>query len=156
MLSPIHESLVTLFRQCPPRVPTILSEIAGITIPDDTSVRVTSAEFAELSPAEHSADIVLVVRDEDDTLCDVFIVEVQLSRDAKQRRSWLSYVAGAGQRYQCPATIVAVAVDESLARWCAQPFKHDRAGSVLLPLVIGWGVRFSGCGLVWLPLSGAN
>jgi hypothetical protein len=103
-------------------------------------IQVASAEITDLDPAEYRADVVLRVpdeRDRDRTTKEVFIVEVQLEPDDAKHFTWPQYVIGARTRFRCRATLVVVAVDERVAKWCAQPIELDRAGNVFRPLVIG-------------------
>jgi hypothetical protein len=62
---------------------------------------------------------------------------VQLEQDPVKHFTWPQYVTAARTRFRCPATLVVVAVDERVARWCAQPIALDRAGNVFRPVVIG-------------------
>jgi hypothetical protein len=152
MPSTLHEALVLLFRESPRLAPMLLARTLGIDLglglgsPSDgdiagvADIQVTSAEFADLDPAEYRADVVLRVPDEKDrdrATREVFIVEVQLEPDEAKHFTWPQYVIGARTRFRCRATLVVVAVDERVARWCAQPIELDRAGNVFRPLVIG-------------------
>jgi hypothetical protein len=144
MPSTLHEALVLLFRESPRLAPMLLARALGIELlPEDADVQVTSAEFADLDPPEYRADVVLRVPDDsresdrDEPTREVFIVEVQLEPDQLKHFTWPQYVTAARTRHRCPATLVVVAVDERVARWCAQPITLDRAGNVFRPVVIG-------------------
>ncbi|HWN68825.1 MAG TPA: hypothetical protein VNM90_14405 [Haliangium sp.] len=135
-----------LFRESPRLAPMLLARALGIEMSPDgniagiAGIQVTSAEFADLDPAEYRADVVLRVpdeRDRDRATQEVFIVEVQLEPDDAKHFTWPQYVIGARTRYRCRATLVVVAVDERVARWCAQPIELDRAGHLFRPVVIG-------------------
>jgi hypothetical protein len=144
MPSTLHEALVLLFRESPRLAPMLLARALGIELlPEDADIQVTSAEFADLDPPEYRADVVLRVaddgdeKDRDKATREVFIVEVQLDPDQLKHFTWPQYVTAARTRFRCPATLVVVAVDERVARWCAQPITLDRAGNVFRPVVIG-------------------
>ncbi len=144
MPSTLHEALVLLFRESPRLAPMLLARALGIELlPEDADIQVTSAEFADLDPPEYRADVVLrVPGDGDDTDRDkatreVFIVEVQLDDDPVKHFTWPHYMTAARVRFRCRATLVVVAVDERVARWCAQPIELDRAGHLFRPVVIG-------------------
>ncbi len=139
MPSVLHEALVTLFRECPSLGLTLARGVLKLDIPETAKVAIEAAEFAELLPAEYRADIVLRVDDEDGQPRDVFIIEVQLAKNPKKRVSWPIYSVGARARFGCPATVMVIAVDEDVAKWCEQPIVLDRAGSLFRPLVIGPG-----------------
>jgi hypothetical protein len=82
-------------------------------------------------------------RDRDETvdkfIRGAFIVEVQLNIDVAKQFTWPQYVTAARTRFRSHATLVVVAVDERVARWCAQPIELDLAGNVYRPVVIGTG-----------------
>jgi hypothetical protein len=144
MPSTLHEALVLLFRESPRLAPMLLARTLGIELlPEDADIQVTSAEFADLDPPEYRADVVLRIpedgdaNDRDRATREVVIVEVQLDPDPLKHFTWPQYVTAARTRFRCPATLVVVAVDERVARWCAQPIALDRAGNVFGPVVIG-------------------
>jgi hypothetical protein len=146
MPSTLHEALVLLFRESPRLAPMLLARALGVDFGlgplAGLDIQVTSAEFADLDPPEYRADVVLRVPDEDDqdrerATKEAFIVEVQLEPDPVKHFTWPQYVTAARTRFRCPATLVVVAVDERVARWCAQPIALDRAGNVFRPVVIG-------------------
>jgi hypothetical protein len=144
MPSTLHEALVLLFRESPRLAPMLLARTLGIELlPEGADVQVTSSEFADLDPPEYRADVVLRIpgdsdgNDRDKATREVFIVEVQLDADPLKHFTWPQYVTAARTRFRCPATLAVVAVDERVARWCAQPITLDRAGNVFRPVVIG-------------------
>jgi hypothetical protein len=103
-------------------------------------IQVTSAEFGELDAPEYRADLVLRVPAEGGSkraTREAFIVEVQLAADPVKHFTWPHYVTAARARFRCRATLVVVAVDERVARWCRQPIELDLAGNVFRPVVIG-------------------
>jgi hypothetical protein len=128
-----------LFRECPSLGPALLARAIDFTVPEGAQVRVTSAEFADIDPAEYRADVVLRVDGEHGQAEDIFIIEVQLDINKKKHYSWPSYMTGARNRFQCLATLVVVALDERVARWSAAPIVLDRAGSEINPVVISAG-----------------
>jgi hypothetical protein len=147
MPSTLHEALVLLFRESPRLAPMLLARTLGnggdVWLTEDADIQVTSSEFADLDPPEYRADVVLRIpengdgKDRDKATREVFIVEVQLDTDPLKHFTWPQYVTAARTRFRCPATLAVVAVDERVARWCAQPITLDRAGNVFRPVVIG-------------------
>jgi hypothetical protein len=147
MPSTLHEALVLLFRESPRLAPMLLARTLGnagnFSLPEDADIQVTSSEFADLEPPEYRADVVVRIpedgdaNDRDRATRAVVIVEVQLEPDPLKHFTWPQYVTAARTRFRCPATLVVVAVDERVARWCAQPIALDRAGNVFGPVVIG-------------------
>jgi len=68
---------------------------------------------------------------------DAAIAEIQLSRDEDKHASWLQYTATMHRQLRGPVTLVVLAGDEEVARWCAEPHPYDRAGNTFRPLVLG-------------------
>ena len=121
-----------------------------------TTSRLTTATFAELDAAEYRADLVIRLyrtaangnapgddagdrsgNRDDDCAAEAIIVEVQLDRDSKKRRSWPRYITGVHSRLGCLATLLVITIDDRVAAWCARPIPLDRNGSVIRPLVLG-------------------
>lgn len=132
-----HESLVTLFRDCPALAPELLRRVTGAEFPGGTTPRLTSAEFSNLDAAEYRADVVVRLDTADDEAAEIVIIEVQLDRDGEKQFSWPLYMTGARARFRCRATLLVITLDQAVARWCARPIEIDRAGSVIRPVVLG-------------------
>lgn len=150
MPSTLHEALVLLLRESPRLVPMLVAQalgkeldpglLAGAGGAGGADIQVTSAEFGELDAPEYRADLVLRVPAQggsERATRETFIVEVQLAVDPAKHFTWPHYVTAARARFRCRATLVVVAVDERVARWCAQPIELDLAGNVFRPVVIG-------------------
>ena len=124
MPSVSHESLVSLFRDCPALAPRLLRESLGVDIPAWARPTVTSAEFIDLKPPEYRADTVVRLDEPDIDVAElperkpheIVIVEVQLDRDGSKRRSWPFYSISAWARFRCRATVLVVTIDEAIAR----------------------------------------
>ncbi len=138
MPSITHESLVDLFRDCPALAPDILAHLGKLPLQESQTPSLTAAEFSDIKADEYRADAVIRIDSDsaDSAPSDIVIVEVQLARDEKKRRSWPVYMTGARARYRCPATILVFALDQAVARWCAQPIDLDRNGSIVNPVVV--------------------
>ncbi len=138
MPSIIHESLVDLFRDCPALAPDILFHLGKLPPQESQTPSLTAAEFADIKADEYRADAVIRIDGDasDSAPSDIVIVEIQLARDEKKRRSWPVYMTGARARYRCPATILVFALDQAVATWCAQPIDLDRNGSIVYPVVV--------------------
>ena len=137
MPSASHESIVSLFRECPALGPGLLEHATAASIPSGTTPRITSAEFPDLQPPEYRADAVVRLDGKDDHPKEIVIVEVQLDRKLRKRFVWPFYATGARARFRCPATLMVVAVDEAIAAWCAEPIEIGRCGNVYQPFVLG-------------------
>lgn len=135
MPSMAHEILVDLFKNRPSLAAEILAEVLGVSLPSYTEARLASADLTEIQPAEYRADIV-VVHLERHVAVRVIIVEVQLAIDPRKRLSWPAYVTVSRAIHGCPADLLVVASDASIAGWCAEPIEIGVPGFVLRPPVL--------------------
>jgi hypothetical protein len=135
MPSMTHEILVDLFKNRPALAAEILAEVLGVSLPTYTEARLASADLTEIQPAEYRADVVVVLLDRDVPV-RVIIVEVQLAVDPRKRLSWPAYVTVSRATHGCPAGLLVVAPDPSLAGWCAEPIEIGVPGFVLSPPVL--------------------
>jgi hypothetical protein len=128
-----HEALVQLVRHAPVLIPDLLWP--GERPPGP--IRISAAEFVDLNFAEHRADAVFGLGGAPERPDEALVVEVQVERDARKRWTWPLYVAGLRTRLGCPVTLVVVALDRDVARWCAEPIDLGRQRNVLRPWVLG-------------------
>jgi hypothetical protein len=63
MLSVLHEALVRLFRERPELAPELLRDALGMELPADSEVRVESADFTQIAPADYRADLQFTAKD---------------------------------------------------------------------------------------------
>ncbi len=64
------------------------------------------------------------------------VVEAQLRRNRRKRRTWPAYVAALHDRWDCPTALLVICVDPAVAAWCAQPIDFG-PGWRGVPLVLG-------------------
>jgi hypothetical protein len=125
-----------LFRNRLELAPELLRNALGVELPDYSEVRVESIDLSEVVPAEYRADFVVLLIDGTPVLG--IVIEAQLGVDARKRYTWPVYVAGVRARFECPAVVLVVTTDESVARWAAAPIALG-PGAVLQPIVLGPG-----------------
>jgi hypothetical protein len=135
MASMRHEGLLLLFRNRPELAPELLRDALGIGLPAYTEARIESAELTEVVPTQYRADLVVLLLDGRPVFA--IVVEVQLARDEDKRKTWPLYLASLRSRVGCPTSLLVVAPDPAVARWCAQPIEMGHPGFVLRPLVTG-------------------
>lgn len=135
MPSMSHEILVDLFKNRPPMAAEILAEVLGVSIPSYTEARLASTDLTEIQPAEYRADIVVLLLDGDRPV-RVIVVEVQLSVDPRKRLSWPAYVTVSRAIHACPADLLVVAPNPTVAGWCAEPVEIGVPGFILHPPVL--------------------
>lgn len=136
MPSTVHEVLIELFRHRPGLVAEILTSAFAIEMTGWTNAQIMSSDLSELLPTEYRADAVTLLTDADNNPVHAVVVEVQLRRDQRKRRSWPAYVAMLFARMGVPTTLLAVCPDRATATWAATPIKMG-PGSVVTPLVLG-------------------
>jgi hypothetical protein len=135
MASMLHEGLLLLFRNRPTLAPELLRDALGLGLPAWSEARVEPAELTEVVPTEYRADLVILLLDGKPVFA--IVVEVQLSRSSRKRRSWPVYLINLRARLKCPTALLVIAPDEAVARWCARPIELGHPGFVLQPLVLG-------------------
>jgi len=135
MPSMTHEVFVDLFKNRPALAPEMLVEALDVSLPAYTEARLVSADLTEIQPAEYRADVVVLLL-AGDNVVRVVIVEVQLASDSRKRLSWPAYVTVARAVHGCPADLLVVAIDPSVAAWCAEPIEIGVPGFVLCPPVL--------------------
>lgn len=138
MVSSTHEALVELIRQRPGFAVQLLTEVAGVAVPEYSSVEQGSLDLSQAVPAEYRADEVITVRDGARAVLGV-IAEVQLHIDLDKRFSWPAYLVALRNRLRAPAVLLVIATSEKVARWAAKHIELG-AGSVVAPIVMGPGV----------------
>jgi hypothetical protein len=91
--------------------------------------------LTEIQPAEYRADAVVLLLNGDTTV-RVIIVEVQLAVAPRKRFSWPAYVTVSRAVHGCPAGLLIVSPDPTVAGWCAEPIEIGVPGFVLSPPVL--------------------
>ncbi len=134
MPSQFHETLLLLFRNRPELAPELIRDALHLALPDYTDVRVDSAEFSDVQPAQYRADLVLLLS-RDSPILGV-VVEVQLSPDEDKRYAWPVYVVNLRARIRCPVCLLVVASEDRVARWASQRI-HLGGENYFVPWVLG-------------------
>jgi hypothetical protein len=83
-------------------------------LPEHTEIRIDSADFTDIQPAEYRADLVIQLVLDKPVLG--IVVEVQLNRDDDKGYTWPVYVFNLRSRLRCPAWLLVIAPDEAVAR----------------------------------------
>jgi len=133
MPSQLHESLITLFRNCPTLAPALLRDTLQISVPQFTEARIESAEFTEIQPAAYRADLVVLLSGDEPSLG--IVLEVQLSVDEDKEYSWPVYVTSMRARNHCPVCLLVIAAKDDVARWARKPIALG-GGNCFTPTVL--------------------
>jgi hypothetical protein len=136
MPSLTHEALVMLFRENPGLAVAFARAMSKHSLPDG-AVRVSSAELADLQPAEYRADLVLCLEDSSGAVRHVVVVEVQLDRDPAKQYAWPIYVANLRGRYKCKVTLLVITLDERVRRWFDEEVDYGQLHDEYVPRVLG-------------------
>jgi hypothetical protein len=139
MPSLTHEALVELFRRCPDLGPKLWNALAGGSWPDGFPVELSSAEIADIQPAEYRADAVVCMRGASGRNQAAMVCEVQRAIDPEKMFSWPLYLAGVRSRLRCAVALLVVTLDESVAAWARAPIDLGFGQSSVRPVVIGPG-----------------
>jgi hypothetical protein len=119
MPSHLHETLVEMFRERPYLAAEVLARSLIYEVPDYDQVQLSSGDLPDLMPAAYRADAVVTLFAAAKAVFAV-IVEVQLRPDPQKRRVWPAYVANLHARLGCPAMLLVVCAENSVAAWCDQ------------------------------------
>ncbi|MFN3200217.1 MAG: hypothetical protein ACE366_17595 [Bradymonadia bacterium] len=135
MPSTLHEVIVECFTESP-QLATQLWQAAGLPpLPAHDTVTSGKINLAQSTPAAYDADESTIL-----TLGTVpqmaLIIEVQLSIDNEKRYSWPYYAASARARKRCPAIVLVIAPEPSVARWASRPIEVGD-GNTYTPRVLG-------------------
>ena len=133
VLSREHESLRVLFQNHPELAPALLRQALGVDIPNYSSIRIESADFTDIVPAEYRADLVVLLVDDKPVLA--IVVEVQLAQDDRKLFTWPVYAVGLRARFECPASVLVVTSDPAVARWASRPIALGPGASMSLWVV---------------------
>lgn len=135
MPSQQHETLVELFKQGPQLAVELLRRVFQLEIPEYDLLKPDDASFSDVKPASYHADGLILVQAKGESQLAV-VVEVQLERDPHKHMSWPVYGWALRARHGCPAVVLVLCTDQSVARWCAKPIELG-AGNIFRPLVVG-------------------
>ena len=119
MPSQFHETLLLLFRNRPQLAPELIRDALHLSLPDYTDVRIHSADFTDVQPAEYRADLVLVLAADSPVLA--IVLEVQLSPHEDKPYAWPAYVVNLRARIRAPVCLLVVTAEDSVARWARKP-----------------------------------
>jgi hypothetical protein len=125
-----------MVRERPAFVADILNGPLGFKVPEFDTALLSASELTDVTPTEYRADAVVTLNVGNAAKLAV-VVEVQLRRDRRKRRSWPAYVATLHARLGCPVTLLVLCLDQAVAAWCAKPIDIGGPGMVLTPLVLG-------------------
>lgn len=134
--SKLHEAVVLLFRKCPSLAGTLLARAPGGHDLRFERASLSSEKAAPVYPSPLDCDAVVTLESGGRIVATV-LVEVQLQKRSEKRLAWPAYVSFAYHQHGCPAHLLVVAIDVSVARWAAQPIHVGPPGFVLRPMVIG-------------------
>src|SRR5690554_6540561 len=109
-IASVHESFVELLRAIDPRMLSRMAcESAGLTVREIVVVRerTPKIEISGLSKAakSYAPDLVFTVHTEDGKVLEIWVYEVQLSKDWYKRWRWALYAVAYAAEYQKPALL---------------------------------------------------
>ena len=134
MPSYLHELLLLLFRNRSQSAAELLRAL-DVQLPQFDTVSIDSSDLNDLRPTEYRADLVLFLVQGTEKVLGI-VVEVQLGRDDDKRYAWPAYVANLRARYQCPACLLVITVEETVARWARKSIELG-PGTRCTPWVVG-------------------
>ena len=131
-----HQCLVVLLTEHPRLLVELVRSCSGLDVPEELEL-LPAPEKVTRPTSDRVADGAVVVHRRGGINEVAFVLEVQLGKDERKRKSWPVYVVGTTERLGCPVVLVVVAPSERVARWAAKPIDLGGGRMVLAPLVIG-------------------
>jgi hypothetical protein len=129
-----HDFLVELFRTRGDLAAELLQH-HGIAI-DHARAEVRSIDLSQVVSVEFRADAVVVLHDHKDQPVKGVVVEVQRGIDPDKLLSWPVYLTVLRAQHGCPATLLVVAPERSVATWARKTIELGHPGFTLTPLVL--------------------
>jgi len=120
-----------LFTHRPEFAVELVRHELGMALPTHTETVLTTNQLAAV---ELAADVVVLLKDEEHTVC-ALIVEVQLGINIDKLSSWPCYVSILRRREKCPCFLLVITPDEQVASWCRNAISVG-SGSIE-PIVLG-------------------
>ncbi len=114
---------------------TLLRDVLGVRVPKHSEIRLTSEALRQVQPVELAADAVFLLLRKGKPVLAI-ILESQLRDDEDKSFSWPVYVTLVRREYRCPAVILVVTADETVADNAGRAIALG-GGSVLRPIVLG-------------------
>jgi hypothetical protein len=135
----IHDGPLDSLRKQPAQVPALIREALGLALPRFGRVTLTDSDYTQVRPTSFHADLTVTLHGAGREPKPVMgiIVEIQLRRDSRKRRSWPLYAAALHARLRCQTCLVVIAPDAGVARWAAAPIATLQPNAPFIPLVIG-------------------
>ncbi|MFC7731932.1 RpnC/YadD family protein [Actinomadura keratinilytica] len=134
MPSQVHDIPAELFRWSPKIAGHLLAEM-GIKIPDIHDATEVSESCTDHKTSEYMADAAVLLDTQDGPWG--VVVEVQRNDRLHDKRfTWPLYLATLRARHECPAALLVIAPQPSVARACAATIETGHPGYALTPLVL--------------------
>lgn len=130
-----HEVYTDMVRGRPELAAEVLA-VLGIDVPKHIRATTESTDLTDLLPTEYRSDAVIVLHGADRPVLAV-IVEVQRRRDKAKLLTWPVYVTTLRRRWNCPAVLLVICDNRSIAQWCAKPIDFGLGLGTLRPMVFG-------------------
>lgn len=136
-----HESLVNMFRVRPALAVDLLRTTFGVAVPEFERVSVAEADATEAVPVEFRADLVVELWARDAQGVErrvlVIVLEAQLATDDDKTYTWPVYASVMRARRRCPAYVLVVTLDVSVAAWASRAIEVSPGLGTWRPLVLG-------------------
>ena len=126
-----------LFRNCWGLAPELLEVCADIAYRHDHLER-TSIDLSQVVSTEYRADSVIELRDHGNAVVAAIVVEIQLGLDADKKYSWPVYVTALRAKLRCPAVLLVLTPEDSVAQWARRTIDIGHPDFHLRPVVISF------------------
>ncbi len=135
MPSMIHEGLIQIFRNRPALAVEVLRDLLHAEVPAFSTIQLEELDLNEIKLSQFKPDLIVLLAD--GAPVHAIVIETQLGRDPDKLFSWPVYLTHVRARLRCPTSLLVIAPDSAIARWCAKPIETGHPGFTLAPRVLG-------------------
>ncbi len=131
----MHEGLIQIFRNRPALAVEVLRDLLHAEVPAFSTIQLEELDPSEIKLAHYKPDLIVLLLD--GAPVHAIVIETQLGRDPDKPFTWPVYLTHVRARLRCPTSLLVIAPDGAIARWCAKPIETGHPGFTLTPRVLG-------------------
>lgn len=135
MPSRMHEGLIQIFRNRPALAVEVLRDLLHAEVPAYSTIQLEKLDLAEIKLSQSQPDLIVLLLD--GAPVHAIVIETQLGRDPDKPFTWPVYLTHVRARLRWPTSLLVIAPDGAIARWCAKPIETGHPGFTLTPQVLG-------------------
>jgi uncharacterized glyoxalase superfamily protein PhnB len=131
----MREGLIQIFRNRPALAVEVLRDLLHAEVPAYSTIELQELDLNEIKLSQYQPDLIVLLLD--GAPVHAIVIETQLGRDPDKLFTWPVYLTHVRARLRCPTSLLVVAPDGAIARWCSKPIETGHPGFTLTPQVLG-------------------